>query len=210
MLIVGVCGSPKKAKSSTRFLLEKALEAASDVLSDVTTETVTTLLLDLHEYDILPCTGCDSCVRKKPCPESAKDDMTELESKLTQADGIIIAAPSYFTSVPGILKNLMDRSRTVKMLDHQLRDKFFGAITYAGLRYGGQEHVIDLLNRYALGHGMIVVGALGSPVKHGTFGSGSMQKDDGGWRNATTDELAIDASEVLGRRIAELVKSVKG
>ncbi|MGY5852539.1 MAG: flavodoxin family protein [Candidatus Thorarchaeota archaeon] len=210
MLIVGVCGSPKKAKSSTRFLLEKALEAASDVLSDGTTETVTTLLLDLHEYDILPCTGCDSCVRKKPCPESAKDDMTELESKLTQADGIIIAAPSYFTSVPGILKNLMDRSRTVKMLDHQLRDKFFGAITYAGLRYGGQEHVIDLLNRYALGHGMIVVGALGSPVKHGTFGSGSMQKDDGGWRNATTDELAIEASEVLGRRIAELVKSVKG
>ena len=209
MLIVGVCGSPKKAKSSTRFLLQKALDAASDVLSDGTTNTATTLLLDLHEYNILPCTGCDSCVRKKPCPESEKDDMTELESKLIQADGIIIAAPSYFTSVPGILKNLMDRSRTVKMLDHQLKDKFFGAITYAGLRYGGQEHVIDLLNRYALGHGMIVVGALGSPVKHGTFGSGSMQKDDGGWRNATTDELAIEASEVLGRRIAELVKSVK-
>ena len=209
MLIVGVCGSPKKTKSSTRFLLEKALEAASDVFSDGPTETATTLLIDLHEYNILPCTGCDSCVRKKPCPESAKDDMAELEGKLTQADGIIIAAPSYFTSVPGILKNLMDRSRALKMLDHQLQDKFFGAITYAGLRYGGQEHVIDLLNRYALGHGMIVVGALGSPVKHGTFGSGSMQKDDGGWRNATTDELAIDASEVLGRRIAELVKFVK-
>ena len=94
------------------------------------------------------------------------------------------------------------------MLDHQLKDKVFGAITYAGLRYGGQEHVIDVLNRYALGQGMIVVGSVGSPVKHGTFGSGSMQTDEGKWRNAESDALAIDASEELGRRVARLVNNI--
>lgn len=204
-MIVGISGSPKKEKSNTRFLLEKALEAATEVLHTVVSAEPTTLLLNLSDFEVRHCTGCDACVRKKPCPESAHDDMPELEKQVLLADGIIIAAPSYFTSVPGVLKDFIDRSRTMKMLDHQLKDKVFGAITYAGLRYGGQEHVVDILNRYALGQGMIVVGAVGSPVKHGTFGSGSMQTDEGEWRSAKADVLAIDASEELGRRVAGLV-----
>jgi multimeric flavodoxin WrbA len=203
-LILGINGSPKGERSNSRFLLSKALKAASEVLADDSTE-----ILDIVDFQIRHCTGCDACVRKKPCPESEHDDMPKIEEKLAHANGIIIAAPSYFTSVPGILKDLIDRSRTMKMLDHQLKDKVFGAITYAGLRYGGQEHVIDILNRYALGQGMIVVGSVGSPVKHGTFGSGSMQTDEGKWRNAESDALAIDASEELGRRVAILVNNIK-
>ncbi len=209
MLIVGICGSPKKERSSTRFLLQKALEAATAVLSEGKAKQDATILLDICESEIRHCTGCDACVRGKPCPESEHDDMPEIEKKLVQADGIIIAAPSYFTSVPGILKDFIDRSRPMKMNDHQLKDTFFGAITYAGLRYGGQEHVIDVLNRYALGHGMIVIGALGSPINHGTFGSGSMQNDEGGWRSAKNDTLAIEGSQILGRRMAEIVKQLK-
>ncbi|KXH76568.1 MAG: hypothetical protein AM326_02235 [Candidatus Thorarchaeota archaeon SMTZ-45] len=202
-MILGINGSPRGERSNSRFLLSKALEAASEVLADDSTE-----ILDIAGFQIRHCTGCDACVRKKPCPESEHDDMPKIEEKLALANGIIIAAPSYFTSVPGILKDLIDRSRTMKMLDHQLKDKVFGAITYAGLRYGGQEHVIDVLNRYALGQGMIVVGSVGSPVKHGTFGSGSMQTDEGKWRNAESDALAIDASEELGRRVARLVNNI--
>ncbi len=203
-MILGINGSPRGERSNSRFLLSKALEAASEVLADDSTE-----ILDIAGFQIRHCTGCDACVRKKPCPESEHDDMPKIEKKLANANGIIIAAPSYFTSVPGILKDLIDRTRTMKMLDHQLKDKVFGAITYAGLRYGGQEHVIDVLNRYALGQGMIVVGSVGSPVKHGTFGSGSMQTDEGKWRNAESDALAIDASEELGRRVAKLVNNIR-
>jgi multimeric flavodoxin WrbA len=94
----------------------------------------------------------------------------------------------------------------MKMQDQQLKDKLFGAITYAGLRYGGQEHVIDYLNRYALTQGMIVIGSLGSPVKDGTFGSGSLQTDEGSWRSAKDDTLAIRGSQKLGQRMAELIK----
>ena len=197
MLIVGICGSPKKELSNTRFLLEKALEAVSDCK---------TLLLNISDYNIQHCTGCDSCVRKKPCPQSADDDMPEIEKKLIKADGIIIAAPSYFTSVPGVLKDFIDRSRAMKMNNHQLKNKVFGAITYAGLRYGGQEHVVDVINRFALGHGMIVVGRVGSPVKHGTFGSGSLQTDEGSWRSAKDDDLAVKGSVLLGMRVAEIAK----
>ncbi|NHJ13704.1 MAG: flavodoxin family protein [Candidatus Thorarchaeota archaeon] len=209
MLVLGISGSPKKEKSNTRFLLQKALEAASDTLSAGQEGEESTLLLDLCDYEIRRCTGCDACVRKRPCPESSHDNMPELERQLLQADAIIIAAPSYFTSVPGLLKDFIDRTRTMKMLDHQLKDKIFGAITYAGLKYGGQEHVIDMLNRYALGQGMVVVGSVGSPVMHGAFGSGSMQTDEGKWRHATDDLLAIDASRELGRRISELLRKLK-
>ncbi|NHI82745.1 MAG: flavodoxin family protein [Candidatus Thorarchaeota archaeon] len=208
MLIVGISGSPKKEKSNCKFLLQEALNAASEVLSDGKETENSVMLLELSNYEIRRCTGCDACVRKHPCPESSHDDMPELEMALLQANAIIIAAPSYFTSVPGILKDFLDRTRTVKMLDHQLKDKLFGVITYAGLRYGGQEHVVDMLNRYALGQGMIVVGSVGSPVMHGTFGSGSMQTDEGNWRQARDDQLAIEASRILGRRIAELVKKI--
>jgi multimeric flavodoxin WrbA len=208
MFIVGISGSPKHEKSNTQYLLSKAIEAAKEELSgdDGPIETV---ILNISDYDIQHCTGCDSCVRKKPCPQSEQDDMPKLEEKLRQADGIIIAAPSYFTSVPGVLKDFIDRSRAMKMLDHQLKDTVFGAITYAGLRYGGQEHVIDLLNRYALGQGMIVVGAVGSPVKHGTFGSGSLQTDEGKWRSATEDALAVQGSVLIGKRVASMVRLIK-
>ena len=200
MLVVGICGSPKSENSSTKFLLEKALDAVNDDQK---------MLLNISDYKILQCTGCDSCVRKKPCPQSAKDDMPEIEKKLVSADAIIIAAPSYFTSVPGVLKDLIDRSRALKMNDHQLKDKVFGAISYAGLRYGGQEHVIDVLNRYALGQGMIIVGSVGSPVKHGTFGSGSLQTDEGSWRSAKDDELAIKGSVFLGQRVVEVARRLR-
>jgi multimeric flavodoxin WrbA len=209
MLVVGICGSPKKERSSTRFLLQQALESASEVLTEGDSKKATTLLLDISEFDVRPCTGCDACVRGDPCPETDEDDMAQIEEELRKADGIIIAAPSYFTSVPGVLKNLMDRSRPLKMNDHELKNKVFGAITYAGLRFGGQEPVVDLLNRYALTQGMIVVGAVGNPVTDGIFGGGSLQTDDGQWRSPKKDDLAIASSRRLGKRVAEIVSSLK-
>ena len=200
MRIIGICGSPKSEGSSSRFLLEQALEAASEVLSD----DDETILLNIRDFNILHCTGCDSCVRRKPCPQSENDDMPKLEKELIDAEGIIIAAPSYFTSVPGILKDFIDRSRAMKMDGSKLKDTIFGAITHAGLRYGGQEHVIDILNQ-----GMIVVGGAGSPVKDGTFGSGSLQTDDGNWRSAKDDELAIRGSRLLGKRVAEIASRIR-
>jgi len=209
MLIVGLNGSPRKARSNTRYVLEQALEAASEVLNEsgVSGET---RLVDLADYEIRRCTGCDLCVRKKPCPESEKDDMPKLEEIYRSADAIIIGAPSYFTTVPGLLKDFIDRSRVMKMLDNQLRDKVFGAVTYAGLKYGGQEVVIDYLNRYALAQGMIVVGSLGSPIHDGVAGIGSMQTDDGKWRSAKDDQLAIKSGRLLGKRVAEVALKLRG
>jgi multimeric flavodoxin WrbA len=200
--VLGICGSPKREKSSSEFLLTKALEAAQ-ALGDVETE-----LLRLADHEILPCTGCDHCVRQKPCPEDAKDDVPTVLDKMEKAHAIIFASPSYFATVPGLLKNLIDRSRTRKMLDHRLRDKIVGVIVAAGLRHGGQETTAGTIINYALGQGMIVAGGVGDPVKEAWAGITGLQSEGFTWRGTPKDEIAIRNSQLVGERITRLAKKL--
>ncbi|MFX1564492.1 MAG: flavodoxin family protein [Promethearchaeota archaeon] len=199
--VLGLCGSPKKDKSSSEFLLAQALAAAKSV------DIVETELLRLADYTILPCTGCDNCVRQKLCPEDAKDDVPKVLDKMEAAHAIIFASPCYFATVPGLLKNLIDRSRTRKMLDHRLRDKIVGIIVAAGLRHGGQETTAGTLINYALGQGMIVVGGVGDPVKEAWAGMTALQTEGFSWRGTPKDQIAIRNSQLVGERVATLAKA---
>lgn len=198
--VLGICGSPKKEKSSSEFLLAQALDAAE------ATGQVKTELLRLADYNLLPCTGCDNCVRQKPCPEDGKDDVPTVLDKMEAAHGIIFASPSYFSTVPGLLKNLLDRSRTRKMLDHRLRDKIVGIVVAAGLRQGGQETTASTIINYALGQGMIVVGGVGNPVTEAWAGMTGLQSDGFTWRGTPKDDIAIRNSQLVGERVASLTK----
>ncbi len=196
--VLGLCGSPKREKSSSEFLLTKALEASEEI-GDVKIE-----LIRLADHTILPCTGCDNCVRQNPCPEDSKDDVPGILDEMEQADAIIFASPSYFATVPGVLKNLIDRSRTRKMQDHRLRDKVVGIIVAAGLRHGGQETTASTIINYALGQGMIVVGGLGDPVKEYWAGMTGLQSEGFTWRGTPKDEIAIRNSQLVGKRVTQI------
>lgn len=201
--ILGICGSPKQEKSNSEFLLIKALEAADKVVG------VETELLRLADYTVLTCTGCDNCVRQKPCPLDAEDDVPKILKKMQTADALIIASPSYWLTVPGLLKNLMDRSRTLKMKDHGLRDKVVGVITAAGLRHGGQETTANTIINYALAQGMIVAGGVGNPVKESWAGMTGLQSEGFTWRGTPKDEIGIRNSQLVGERIAHLSLRLK-
>lgn len=198
IMVLGLCGSPKREKSSSEYLLTKALEA-SEGIGDAKTK-----LIRLAEHTILPCTGCDNCVRQKPCPEDSKDDVPFILDEMEQADAIIFASPSYFATVPGVLKNLIDRSRTRKMQDHRLRDKVVGIIVAAGLRHGGQETTANTIINYALSQGMIVAGGLGDPIKESWAGMTSLQSEGFTWRGTPKDEIAIRNSQLVGERVTQL------
>ncbi|MFX0078278.1 MAG: flavodoxin family protein [Candidatus Hermodarchaeota archaeon] len=203
--VLGICGSPKLEKSSSEFLLGKALEAAEG------TGSVKSELLRLADHEILPCTGCDNCVRHKPCPEDAKDDVPKVLEKMENADAIIFASPSYFGTVPGLLKNLIDRSRTYKMEDHRLRDKIVGVIVAAGLRHGGQETTAMTIVNYALAQGMIVAGGVGNPVTEAWAGMTGLQSEGFTWRGTPKDEVAIRNSQLVGERVTQLaLRFLKG
>jgi multimeric flavodoxin WrbA len=195
MKVVGVVGSPRK-KGNTSFLMEEVFKAVED-------PAIETDILYLSEYTIQQCDGCDLCVRERRCPKD--DDMARIERILLEADCIILGAPSYFGQVPAVMKTFIDRSRTMKMQNTKLKNKYCAVITHAGLRNGGQEMVASSLVNFALGHGMLVFGTCEDPVSEGFFVAGSLQKDDG-WRFVKKDPLAIQTCKSMGKRIQELLK----
>ncbi|MBU5484898.1 flavodoxin family protein [Clostridium sp. MSJ-11] len=64
-------------------------------------------ILEVFKANIKPCIDCKYCYKLEAC--SIKDDMTEIYKKINDSDLIVIATPMYFASVPGPLKNLIDR-----------------------------------------------------------------------------------------------------
>jgi multimeric flavodoxin WrbA len=127
--ILGVSSSPRKGKN-TGSLIRAALDAAQEAGAG-------TDLLSLAGLSILPCTGCNTCVKEKRCSQDGEDDMPRVKQKLEEADGIILASPSYFGRVPGVMKNMMDRTRSPKMDGSRLKDRVCSALSLSGLRHGG-------------------------------------------------------------------------
>ena len=167
-------------------------------------------LLQLSDYKVEHCNGCDACLRKPySCPLSENDDMPKIEEVMKSASAIIIGAPSYFADMPGIVKDLIDRSRPMKMARYQLKDKFLSTITASGLKDGGSSWVADSLIHWGLIQGMIVVGALGHPVLEGNLPSESLQMN--GLKEfrkpSEIGEISQKTSSNLAERLWNLVKS---
>lgn len=68
-------------------------------------------ILYLKDFKVRPCLGCFACWERTPgvCIQK-NDDMAELNARIDAAELLIYATPLYFYSVPGPLKNLLDRT----------------------------------------------------------------------------------------------------
>jgi multimeric flavodoxin WrbA len=148
MMVVGICGSPKKA-GNTDFLLNEALSLAEERGNE-------TEKLRCAELKVEFCTDCGDCSKGKPCPK--EDDMGRVLEALQKADGIIVASPVYFGSVSAQLKAVFDRTIPLRRQDFKLRNKIGCAITVGGSRNGGQEKALETIHAWMHIHGIIVVG----------------------------------------------------
>ena len=197
-----IVGSPRKNRSCN-FLIDQAIEGIKSVSNDFEI-----CKIQIADYEITPCTGCDQCLRPpNDCPLAEKDDTKKIESLILGSSAILIAAPNYFGSVSSQIKVLIDRSRPWKMKKYLLKDVIFAPLASTGLRNGGEGVVSDLIN-FALIQGMIIVGnALGSPVLEGNIPITSLQKF--GIKEfvgkGETDELGALIAQDLGKRVAELI-----
>ena len=127
MLVVGVCGSPRK-EGNTEIMLKEALKGAKE-------EGAEAELIQLAEKHIEYCLGCDDC--KYPC--KIRDDMDEIYETLLKADIIILGSPIYYCTISGLLKNFMDRCTCLLYHKHKLKDKIGGGITVSGYFVGNVE-----------------------------------------------------------------------
>lgn len=108
MKIFVINGSPKGSRSNTYKLTKAFLagmkESAENAKEDFEVEEVW-----VGRLEIRPCLGCFSCWNKTPGNCCIQDDMQEVIQKLLWADITIWSFPLYYYTVPGGLKNLIDR-----------------------------------------------------------------------------------------------------
>jgi multimeric flavodoxin WrbA len=72
------------------------------------TEDIQVDIINLSDYQIKECVGCENCIRKGTC--HINDDAEALMRKLTEYDGIIIGTPIYMNNISGTLKVFVDRT----------------------------------------------------------------------------------------------------
>ena len=67
-------------------------------------------ILNLFDYRIEDCIGCEACVSCKECAK--KDDMPILMRKIMDSDGLIVSSPVYMSCVTSRFKTFADRTNT--------------------------------------------------------------------------------------------------
>lgn len=65
-------------------------------------------IINLFDYDIHTCIGCEHCLLKGGCVLT--DDTSKIMEKIKLSDGIILTSPVYMESVSGKLKTFVDRT----------------------------------------------------------------------------------------------------
>jgi len=98
-------GSPRGESSKT-------LQVAKEFAFNLDCSEVE--IINVSEKTINPCKGCHKCLyeKKEYCHQwdsTTDDDMKVLRRKYFESDTVIFSTPVYFFSIPGILKNFIDR-----------------------------------------------------------------------------------------------------
>ena len=206
--ILGISGSPRP-NSNTDVMITEALKGAAQV------EGIETEMMSLGGRKILPCIGCFKCIeRKELCIFRHKDYMAEFYEKWLMADGIIIGSPVYHLSVPGLLKNALDRLgeglwclRSTETISSRWFCKVGGVLTQGMATFGGQELTIQFLVSHLLLLNCLVVPpeAITVPGVPGSFRNNKILEAGtiGEW-----DPGCLEHARALGKRVAEVTTIV--
>jgi len=189
MKVVAFNGSPRK-NGNTEALVRHALAALEK-------EGIETELIQVANQAVRGCTACMICRQKKDGYCAIKSDkVNDWIDKMREADGIILASPTYFADVSAEMKALIDRAGFVTRGNGTQLARKLGAAVVA-VRRGGAVHVFDTINHFFLISEMIVVGS-----SYWNLGFGLQPGDVEG------DEEGIDTMVTLGRNMAWLLKKL--
>lgn len=124
-----------------------------------------TEIIRLYEKSIGFCRACYACFKTGNCV--LKDDMTDILEKVQTADVLVIATPTYFLTMNGMLKTTIDRflPKWKELGGHDVYFIITGHDGKAGLKLVGDELTKIFLN-------------LGNDVKGIIWGEGVWQKGE--------------------------------
>lgn len=165
--------------------------------------------LRLQDIDVKPCTGCEVCMSKKviagtdttcSIPEDA-DQYTVYETKVMEADGIILAAPCYNLTVAGRLLDALNRQhRCLSQIKRRCKEKAKYAAT---IGVGGTDwtnYLMPILNFAATEHCGSTMHLVDQMLAefHPAIGT------------AVLDDALTQRAYKLGQNLAQAVRDDKG
>ena len=168
------------------------------VLNELKKAGIKTELVQLAGKKIRGCTACGKCFENQDKQCAVKGDVAnDCIEKMLQADGIILASPTYFADVSTELKALIDRSGFVAKANQDMFKRKVGAGVIA-VRRGGAIHAFDTINHFFFINQMIVPGS-----SYWNIGIGLAPGEVNG------DDEGISIMTTLGANMAWLMKKIQ-
>ena len=153
MKVVAFSGSARK-NGNTAILV-------NHVFRELEKEGIKTELYQLAGKKIRGCTACYKCMDNKDQRCSVKSDVVnDCIAMMLEAEGIILASPTYFSDVSSELKALIDRAGMVSRANDDMLKRKLGAAVVVHRR-GGAIHTFDTINHFFLIGQMIIPGSGG-------------------------------------------------
>jgi multimeric flavodoxin WrbA len=190
MKVVAFNGSARK-DGNTAIMIRKVFDKLEEAGIEVE-------MLQMAGETVRGCTACYKCAENLDRRCVIDDVINNYISKMLEADGIILASPTYFADVSAEMKALIDRSGMVSRVNGDMLRRKVGAAVVS-VRRGGSIHAFDSMNHFFFIGQMIVPGSCYWNMGFGR-GKGEVEKDDEGLRTM----------EVLGENIAWLLKRIHG
>jgi multimeric flavodoxin WrbA len=169
------------------------------VFRELKKEAIKTELVQLAGKKIPGCIACGKCFKNKDKRCAVKGDIVnECIEKMLDADGIILASPTYFADVSAGMKALIERAGFVSRANGDMLRRKVGASVVA-VRRGGAIHAFDTLNHFFFIGQMIVPGS-----SYWNIGIGLAPGDVKG------DDEGIATMKTLGANMAWVLKKING
>lgn len=148
MLVLGVGGSPRKG--NTERMLVETLKGCKEAGAQIE-------LVLLRQNPLPGCCGKHSCFHTGKC--DVKDNATQLMLKVYKSDALVLASPSYFDNVSGLMKDFIDRTNTYCKLK-KFAGKRVALLSAGGSSMRSVRKCESILRSFCRMHKMEVIGSV--------------------------------------------------
>nr|WP_321468224.1 flavodoxin family protein [uncultured Desulfobulbus sp.] len=189
MKVVAFNGSARK-NGNTAMMINYMFE-------ELTKEGIEAEMIQLSGEHPHGCIACYQCFKKKDgrCIVDL-DCINSCVEKMIEADGIVLASPTYFADISTEMKALIDRCGMVSRANGDLYKRKVGAAIVTQRR-GGGIHAFDSLNHFFTIGQMIIVGS-----SYWNIGFGREKGE------VANDIEAVNVMRDLGKNMAWLLKKL--
>lgn len=137
MKVIAINGSPRVGGNTSQ-----ALQRMADELEK---EGIEVEVIQIGQENIHGCIACGYCYKSEQNHCVFKEDLVnEVAAKMREADGFILASPTYYAGIAGTMKSFLDRVfySSSKYFQYKV------ATSFAVVRRSGGVDVVHQLNNY--------------------------------------------------------------